>query len=557
VNRSLVLAEQSDEATLPYGWESHKTNEGREFYVNLRSAITQWTVPRLPPHWEERLSSDGRIYYLSLFDGRTQWDWPAENGNMLTLPGSTQAMPQAIGFDMMSEASTGTGLSIGNAVDQVDAGVLLCIAPERPDDLMSTPATTPGTTPRSAARSNVAPAPGALPQKDPIKKLENQRPWGQSQADKDWLELRRKLVAQKRAHEMRHQKAKEFPGIREFARPHEMTDMVNNWDKQLHNVNEKLDLMDRKKAPLGVRAELEKEELRNVFPIIQRLLWTKWSTFEIFVHAYMRAGPTTSIYLNVSKPTKFQRCLLYFLFVSISLLGCCMMVFFEAPVDEDIEAIDRAVWTLVGEVFTMPFDSNLIWVVIFSDLFGRAVQAFCHSIFFSYQVPTSRPPIFGQDGRLSYLRYWHELAECGKWVVTLIIVVSLVTAFSLCATFAQPRSSAVARAFLIEELWSFLLLPFTRALGTTLCLNIAKGGPMCDGILTNFPGIMDFLPSYVKTTEFLAWRVERIVSEAEVLRRVHREPPEIGGAVDPSRDDADGGDIVTNFQNPSMLALQG
>lgn len=383
--------------------------------------------------------------------------------------------------------------------------------------------------------------------------MEKQPKWGASQHDKHWTELRKKLVMQRRAHEQRHKMARKYPGIREFARGHEMNDQVNNWDRQLHNVCEKLDIIERKTGQLGERSELDKEELRNVFPVVQRLLWTKWSNFQVFVHAFMRAGPTTKIFLNLAKPTKKQRCLLYFVYGAITLLGCCCMAFLEAPVDEEVEALDRAVWTLVGEVFTMPWLSHTLWVVVFADLAGRVVHEFFLRVFFSYTVPSNRPPTFGNEGRLAHLRYWHELAECGKMVCILIILLATAGTIAACAVMPQPRAAYVARCWLILEIWSLLLLPLTKAILTTLVLSMARGSGLFDGLLTIFPDVMDFLTVGVRTPEFLEWRIERMVEEAEVLRRVHREPPDIGGPVDPSRDDADGGNIAAYHQNPDTM----
>eukprot|EP00435_Cladocopium_sp_Y103_P069701 s238_g33.t2 len=47
--------------TLPAGWEMQTTPDGQEFYVNLRSNLTQWQVPKLPAHWEERFSRNGEV----------------------------------------------------------------------------------------------------------------------------------------------------------------------------------------------------------------------------------------------------------------------------------------------------------------------------------------------------------------------------------------------------------------------------------------------------------------------------------------------------------------
>eukprot|EP00434_Breviolum_minutum_P018899 symbB.v1.2.016666.t3/scaffold1250.1/size128898/8 len=61
VMASLEAAKNSQEVTLPAGWEMQTTPDGGEFYVNLRSNLTQWQVPKLPAHWEERFSRKGEV----------------------------------------------------------------------------------------------------------------------------------------------------------------------------------------------------------------------------------------------------------------------------------------------------------------------------------------------------------------------------------------------------------------------------------------------------------------------------------------------------------------
>ncbi|CAE8621322.1 unnamed protein product [Polarella glacialis] len=194
VEASLAAAANSQETVLPVGWELHTNQEGREFFVNLRCAISQWEAPALPPHWEERASREGQVYYLSVFDGRTQWEWPQEHAQtsesrlaitlppratlagmtpqgmamMLTMPGSLQPPadqdedddPQ---LDVRSDDSTDIDVE-GDPADQVDALQLLAVPPggagadEGDDEVL-----------------------GAREEDKPIEK------WGEDKLDKQWL----------------------------------------------------------------------------------------------------------------------------------------------------------------------------------------------------------------------------------------------------------------------------------------------------------------------------------------------------------------------------------
>jgi hypothetical protein len=559
VARQMALAANSDEVPLPLGWESHKTDQGRQFYVNARSGISQWVAPRLPAHWEERLSSNGRIYYLSLFDGHTQWEWPQESQNEMSrkvLESSIQTPmspqlnvpqlaldapasptspegPEPEGLNMDSdfmaitlEPESVLDTSAIEAVDKVDAGVILCIDVEGMSRSSSR-----ALTPREGEEDNhIA---GVL-QQDPepdcaaarIAKLDK---WGEDRADAAWAQLHEKLEVQARMHHRQHFEAKAFPGLREFVQNHELHDQVNQWDKQFENAHEKLDNVDRRNKILGERAECAKEDLRTTFPIIQRLQWTKWPAWELFVHTMARDMPTWHMFMNLGRPSKYQRCTSHLLFVAVALLGSTLMLAFEAPVNEQVFALDIPFWELILQVFSMPLDSNIFWVAILADLVARQVQILCDRVFFSYSLPKSRRPPMTENDRVMQLMLWHQMADFGKWVCTTGIFVCVGGAATLCAIFPQPRSASVVRAFFLGTLWAYIIHPVLKGFLAMFVLDVARAYPVFDAVLTVFPGTMDFLATGVKTPQFLSWRVEKIVSELELMRRVHKEMPEIGG----------------------------
>uniref|UniRef100_A0A7S1S8D0 WW domain-containing protein n=1 Tax=Alexandrium catenella TaxID=2925 RepID=A0A7S1S8D0_ALECA len=513
VMRSAQAAEDTRDIVLPSGWTVDSTADGRDFYVNAQAGITQWDVPRLPQHWEERFSSTGKVYYLCLFDGRTQWHWPAEReaeGGLrrsgsagrpeplmlsdVPLPGGTEPMEMAHD-ELRSEAGSDVSSAV-EAIDQLDSATLLALQ-VRPVEID-----------QSGLPPKTEPPPDVVA-------------WGVDRADKDWNDLKTKLQLQKAAQETHFQKAKDNPGIREFIRPHEMTGLTNNWDRQLDNVAMKVDGIQRENLQLGHRSELTKDDLRSIFPIIQRMQWTKWSTIELFWHSFQRARPTQAVFANQGKPTKKHRAYIYGLFIYTMLLACTLMAFFQAPVSEDLTATMRATWTLFMEVLTMPFQAQILLVAVVADVIARFGRYLCYELFFSCSVPTTKAPLRTMTGRREQMRYWHELAEMGTWVCIIGMLLCMAGTVALCSLMPQPRAASVARAFAVAIWLSHLLYPLVEASIVTCILRTACTSGSVDGLLTVFPGIMGFVDVGVKTPEFLAWRVQRIVNEEEMLGQVY------------------------------------
>jgi len=251
-----------------------------------------------------------------------------------------------------------------------------------------------------------------------------------------------------------------------------------------------------------------------------------------------RDMPTWHMFVNLGRPTKFQRCTLHLLFIGVALLGSTLMLAFKAPVNEEITALDVPFWDLCGQVFTMPFNVNTLWVAILADLLARWVENLCARVFFGYDLPKNKRPPMSEQDRIAQLMLWHQMADFGKWVCILGTTICIAGAVTLCAQFPQPRSASVVRSLLLGVLWAYLIHPMLKGLVATVILDVARSSGVFDGLLTVMPDIMDFLATGVHTPQFLAWRVEKIVSEMELMRRLHKEPPEIGGPVNPE-DDSD------------------
>ncbi|XP_031701821.1 E3 ubiquitin-protein ligase NEDD4-like isoform X3 [Anarrhichthys ocellatus] len=96
-----------ESGSLPAGWEVRSAPSGRPFFINHNTKTTTWEDPRqpkipvhmrkrpsldpsdlgpLPPGWEERVHTDGRIFYIDHNTKITQWDDPRLQNSAITGP---------------------------------------------------------------------------------------------------------------------------------------------------------------------------------------------------------------------------------------------------------------------------------------------------------------------------------------------------------------------------------------------------------------------------------------------------------------------------------------
>jgi len=226
-------------------------------------------------------------------------------------------------------------------------------------------------------------------------------------------------------------------------------------------------------------------------------------------------------------PTKRHRCCLHYLFIAVVLLLSNGMLLQPPPgVTEDVIAFDRAVWTLVVEVVTMPWDTQVIILAVIADVVARCLCFLCNELFFTCRLPASQPSQ-DDEAKKDQLKVWHELAFTGAWVCATGAIVAPFLTVLTCAVSPQPRASAVARVFIVSLWLSHWVYPLCSAAFTTMVLAMASRSGTFDGLLSACPGIMDFLSVGVQTPEFLAWRVQRICTELITMRRVYHQ--ETGG----------------------------
>lgn len=197
------------------------------------------------------------------------------------------------------------------------------------------------------------------------------------------------------------------------------------------------------------------------------------------------------------------------------------MLVFEAPVNEQRTALNTAVWTLFGELFTMPLQWQVFMVAGIADIIAHLTRYWCAKLFFDYQMSSMHPPSRMLDQQREQMRYWHELAEMGKWVCWLSVAVFLAGTLALCALVPQPRAAGVVRACFFAFVWEVFVAPMLTAIVVTFVLVMARRSSLFDGLLTLQPRLINFIDVGVQTPEFLAWRIQRIVSEHVLLRQVY------------------------------------
>lgn len=77
-----------DDIKLPEGWETRKSREGKIFYKNTVTGLTQWEIPtkpavsesKMPIGWESR-QRDNKVFYKNTITGATQWIFPTLPAN--------------------------------------------------------------------------------------------------------------------------------------------------------------------------------------------------------------------------------------------------------------------------------------------------------------------------------------------------------------------------------------------------------------------------------------------------------------------------------------------
>merc|ERR1712194_58847 len=166
---------------------------------------------------------------------------------------------------------------------------------------------------------------------------------------------------------------------------------------------------------------------------------------------------------------------------------------------------------------------HLVYVFL-ADFFTWLVSVkLVENWFFGHYLELNEFDMDEQE-RFSKLMEWHEKCSTGQKFTAAIIVVFSTITLSLAAVFPQPRASLAVWLFILYLFWQNIVKPFIQAFFMVWLLRKSTKVDFFDGVLSYYPGFMDFLYTDVQTCEFLAWRLHRIVKEEVILKEVHESP---------------------------------
>ena len=64
---------------LPAGWTAEADADGKTYYHNTETGVTQWEEP-LPDGWAAQQDESGNTFYVCARRGSSQWEHPANGG---------------------------------------------------------------------------------------------------------------------------------------------------------------------------------------------------------------------------------------------------------------------------------------------------------------------------------------------------------------------------------------------------------------------------------------------------------------------------------------------
>lgn len=189
-------------------------------------------------------------------------------------------------------------------------------------------------------------------------------------------------------------------------------------------------------------------------------------------------------------------------------------------VDENVNAWDTQMQDLIAQPVQMPFHVANLLLVWLADVISVILKYGTEQVFFAYQLEMKEFQL-DEEQRAKKMEEWHKTAFTGVHFCTFFSFCFWVSSLIVRAIFPQPRASYVVWIFTQYIIWSHFLRQIAVAIGFYVYLKFAMNSPMCDGSLSYFPDIIDFLHVGVKTADFLSWRMHRILKEEMVMKQVH------------------------------------
>ncbi|CAD7935103.1 unnamed protein product [Amoebophrya sp. A25] len=490
-------------SALPRNWEVHVSSDGRLYYVNVVANLTQWELPQLPFPWKERVSRSGKVFYMNDQTGVTQWQWPeADMGGGFDEPGSeyesdADDLEHSLGATSPFELALPGQTTITSASDGAIVPYGKDVAPEATDVL----AVAEGAVQGVAA---------------------GDKEWGVDENFDRFKNEEQRALEKKRAIARQHRTAHQVRGIRDFVRQHELGAYEQNWGKYLDAVKDKKEKLDRSQQPaLGKKMELDKAELRDLFPIVQRLQWTKWNPIKLYGILFMQRNHFVRIFENYARPSKAHRENLWETRITIAAFVISWSVFgSHAQIEDRVSAVDLSHTRLLAMPFDLSFEGYYFLYLFLADLFSSLCINFLEDVFFLSRLELKEYQL-DEEQRQAKMKHWHKISATGDAFLHYLKAFLTGLMFIFAAVTPAPRSAVAVLIFLLYLAWLHVLRPLTHALGVFLLLFLATKTERFDGYLSWYTHTMDFLYVSVSTAEFLAWRLHRMMKEAVIMKQVH------------------------------------
>lgn len=155
-----------------------------------------------------------------------------------------------------------------------------------------------------------------------------------------------------------------------------------------------------------------------------------------------------------------------------------------------------------------------------ADLISSYLTNKMEDVFFTCRLELSEFQL-DEVERQEKMKFWHKLSFTGVQLVRYVSYA--MTALSLIFAWAmpQPRAALAVVLFVFYLIWLHGVRPVIQTVYYWSIFVSALKTDYFDGYFSYYPRRMDFLYVGVQTSEFLAWRLHRIMKEDIILKQVH------------------------------------
>jgi hypothetical protein len=296
----------------------------------------------------------------------------------------------------------------------------------------------------------------------------------------------------------------------------------NDWAKQVDMVLRRRQKMQKLKELLGSREELDHAFLFTQFPVVQRMQFSKWPAWKVFLSMYMRFNPAARAWYNQVHPAIPQKAALVGLHMAVVFLLHCTWLFFPVP-EEDVSVKSRSISEIIADTFDVPVKQEFIIAgVVFhhvADWFRKKYEAkyFYASDIRKLELETLKD----HDTKRLLVRQWHDMGTKCMFYCCVWTTVGLCTAVGIASIMPHRRAGSVGQGVLFSIAWGMVAYPLIAALVLGWVVVTATHAGLFDGLISYFPSIIDFQFVDIDTPRFLAWRMVQMERESAVMELIY------------------------------------